>query len=178
KAAAEGAWQFTAETVQKVESMFRALLGKPPAEAGQEGTPALGGPRFWEAPGVWLRLRLPQWLQLRAGPLDLYQWPGLPLAGLASWLAAWGPLAVVCRVAAWLLRRSNSALSADFVCRALRPLRCLAAAWTFFLLLEWLDLPTAVAEPLFAAEKFLMAALLGWLGLRLIDLSTAFYMNT
>jgi MscS family membrane protein len=76
------------------------------------------------------------------------------------------------------VRASASALSAGFVYRALRPLRCLAAAWTFFLLLGWLDLPTPVAEPLFAAEKYLMAALLGWLGLRLIDLSMAFYTNS
>jgi MscS family membrane protein len=174
---AKGAWQFTPETVRNVELMFLALLDRPPAEAGQEDTPAPEGPRFWEAPGVWLRLQLPPWARLTLGPLDLYQWPGLPLAGLASWLAAWVTLTVVCRVAGWLLRRSKSALSADFVCSTLRPLRCLAAAWIFFLLLEGLDLPIAVAEPLFAAEKFLMAALLGWLGLRLIDLSVAFYTN-
>jgi hypothetical protein len=92
--------------------MFRGLLGKPPAEAGQEGTPAPlapPGPRFWEAPGVWLRLQLPQWPQLSLGPLDLYQWPGLPLAGLASWLAGWVTLTVVCRAAAWLLRGSLAA---------------------------------------------------------------------
>jgi MscS family membrane protein len=128
KAPAQGAWQFTPETVQSVESMFRVLLGKPPEEAGEEGTPALLEPRFWEAPGVWLRLKLPRWAQLRLGPMDLYQWPGLPLAGLASWLAAWVTLTVVCRVADWLLRRSNADISAGFVARGLKPLRCLAAA--------------------------------------------------
>src|SRR5262249_61854377 len=52
------------------------------------------------------------------------------------------------------------------------------AAWASRPARGGLALPAAGAEPLFAAEKFLMAALLGWLGLRLIDLSTAFYMNT
>src|SRR5262245_4463023 len=37
KGPAQGAWQFTPETVQNVEPMFRALRGEPPAEAGQEG---------------------------------------------------------------------------------------------------------------------------------------------
>src|SRR5262249_47305264 len=52
------------------------------------------------------------------------------------------------------------------------------AAWASRPARGGLALPAAVAEPLFAVEKFLMAALLGWLGLRLIDLSMAFYTNT
>jgi MscS family membrane protein len=178
KGPGQGTWQFTPETVQNIEAMFRGLLGNPPPEPAAEGTPAPEEPRFCEAPGVWLRLQLPQWSQLTLGPLDLYQWPGLPLAVLASWLAAWGTLAVACRVAAWLVRRGNSALTTAFVRSALKPLRCLVAAWTFFLLLAGLDLPVQIAEPLFAVEKFLMAALLGWLGWRLIDLTVAVYTNT
>ena len=60
----------------------------------------------------------------------------------------------------------------------LRPLTWLAAVWAFFLLLAGLDLPIAVAGTVFAAEKFLLAALLGWLGLRLMDLSMGVYTNT
>src|SRR5262249_31876153 len=97
---------------------------------------------------------------------------------LASWLAARVTLTAVCRVAAWLLRQGRSALSPAFVRSTLKPLGWLAAAWTFFLLLGALDLPVAVADPLFAAETFLMVGLVGWLGLRLIDLATAVYTNT
>jgi MscS family membrane protein len=175
---AKGAWQFTPETIQNVEPMFRAVLGAPCNESEQDDARALAELGLWESPGVWLRLKLPSWSQVKLGPVDLYQWPGFPLVILASWLAAWITLTVVCRVAAWLLRRGKSVLSPAFVSSTLRPLRCLAVAWTFFLLLGWLDLPVAVADPLFAAEKFLMVALLGWLGLRLIDLSMAVYTNT
>jgi MscS family membrane protein len=175
---ARGAWQFTPETVKAVEAMFRAVLGQPLREPQRGGARGPARPRFWEAPGVWTRLELPRWAQLALGPLDLYQWPGLPLAGLASWLAGWAALAAVCRAAAWLLRRGGSALSPGFVRATLKPVWWLAGAWAFFVLLEGLDLPVAAADPLFAAEKFLMAALLGWLGLRLIDLSTAVYHNT
>jgi MscS family membrane protein len=138
----------------------------------------LAAPRFWETPGVWLRLKLPGWLRVRLGPLDLYQWPGVALAALASWLGARVTLAGVCRLVAWLLRRGGSALSAGFVASTLRPLVWLAAAWIFFLLLAGLDLPVGVAGAGFAAEKFLLAALLGWLGLRLMDLSMGIYTNT
>ena len=174
----KGAWQFTPETVQNIDPMFRAVLGKPLDKSDGDGSPLLAGPRFWESPGVWLRLQMPAWPQSNLGPLDLYQWPGLPLAGLVSWVAAWITLAVVCRVAAWLLRLGSSSLSATYVSSTLAPLRWLVAASTFCLLLAGLDLPVAVADPLFAAEKFLMATLLGWLGLRLIDLSMAVYTNT
>src|SRR6516225_80931 len=54
----------------------------------------------------------------------------------------------------------------------------LAAAWIFFFLLAGLDLPVTVANSWFAGEKFLLAALFGWLGLRLIDLSMGIYTNT
>ena len=173
-----GAWQFTPETVQNVEAMFRAVNGKPVNESEQDGARVLAEPRLWETPGVWLRLKLPDWPQLRLGPLDLYQWPGLALAALASWLGARVTVTGVCRAVAWLLRRGGSALKLSFVTSALKPLLWLATAWFFFLLLAGLDLPVVVAEPLCGAEKFLMAGLLGWLGWRLIDLSMGIYTNT
>jgi MscS family membrane protein len=158
--------------------MFRAVLGRPPEAAGDGGAEALAVPRFWETPGVWLRLRLPGWLQAAVGPLELYQWPGLLLACAASWAAARVMMAGVTRLVAWLLRRSGSALTPGFVAAALRPLTVLTAAWALFLLLQGLDLRVAVGSPVFAAERFLLAALLGWLGLRLLDLSMGVYLNT
>jgi MscS family membrane protein len=174
----KGRWQFTPETVQNIEPMFRALLGRSSIEGGEEGVELLAVPRFWETPGAWLRLRLPDWLQASIGPLDLYQWLGVVLAVLASWAGARLTMAAVTRLFAWVLRRCGSSLSTSFVVSTLRPLTALTAAWTFFLLLEWLDLSLAVGGPVFAAEKFLVTGLIGWLGLRLMDLSMAIYTNT
>jgi MscS family membrane protein len=171
---ARGTWQVTPDTVENIEPMFRAVLGKP-SDAADEGSAEA---RFWESPGVWLRLRMPAWARSSLGPLDLYQWPGLPLAVLAGWLTAWLTLAAVCWAIAWLLRLGSSSLTDAYVRSTLIPLRCLVATWSFFLMLGALDLPVAVSDPLFAVEKFLMATLLGWLGLRLIDLSMAVYTNT
>jgi MscS family membrane protein len=174
----KGRWFFTPGTVQRIEPMFRAMLGQPLDESQQGAVGLLEGPRFWETPGVWMRVRLPEWLQARAGPLDLYQWVGLALAALASWLGARLLMAGFSRLFAWLLHRCGSALSTNFVVGTLRPLTWLATVWLLFLLLAWLDLPIHVASTLFAAHKFLMAALFGWLGLRLIDLTMGIYTNS
>jgi MscS family membrane protein len=174
----KGVWQFTPETVQLIEPMFRAVFGKPLDESQQDGVGVLAAPCFWETPGIWLRLKLPHWLQVRLEPLDLYQWLGFALAALASWLGTRITLAGVSRLVAWLLHRSGLALSVRFVTAAFKPLMWLAAAWIFFFLLAGLDLPVAVAGYWFATEKFLLAALFGWLGLRLIDLSMGIYTNT
>jgi MscS family membrane protein len=173
----KGQWQFTPETVKYIEPMFLAVLGQPIETAQEEGAEVLAVPRFWETPGVWLRLQLPAWLRTRIGPLDLFQWLGLLAAMLASWVGARLAMTVVTRLVAWLLRRCGSALSGDFVASTLRPLTVLTAAWTLFSLCEGLDLHIAAASPLFAAEKFLLAGLLGWLGLRLMDLAMGIYSN-
>jgi MscS family membrane protein len=82
------------------------------------------------------------------------------------------------RLVAWLLRRSGSALSGSFVAAMLRPFTWVTAVWIFYLLLGGLDLPVRVAGSVFAAHKFLQAALFGWLGVRLMDLSMAIYTNS
>jgi MscS family membrane protein len=173
----KGLWQFTPETVRQIERMFLAVSGQPVDESQQGDRQALAAPWLRDAPGVWLRLHLPAWAQARVGALALYQWLGVGLAALAGWLGARLTLLAVSGVAAGLLRRGGSALSAAFVASALRPLMWLAAAWAFFLLLAGLDLPVAAAGTAFAAEKFLLAGLAGWLGLRLIDLSMGIYTN-
>src|SRR5262249_54651085 len=73
---------------------------------------------------------------------------------------------------------SGSALTAGFVSSMLRPLTWLAAVWVFFRLLAWLDLPITVAATVFAAHKFILAALVGWLVLRLIVLFWCIYLNS
>jgi MscS family membrane protein len=172
----KGHWLFTPESVGNIESMFLSLRGQP-LEGQDDAAEALAAPRFWDTPGVWLRLRLPAWSQTKVGPLDLYQWLGLLLAMAASWAGARVTMTCVTHLTAWLLRRFGSTLSGGFVASTLRPLTVLTAVWTLFLLLQGLDLHVAVASPVFAVEKFFLAGLLGWLGLRLIDLSMGIYTN-
>jgi MscS family membrane protein len=173
----KGLWQFTPETVQHIEPMFRAVFGKPLDESQKDSPGVLTAPRFRETPGVWLRLQFPDWLQMRVEPLDLYQWLGLALAALVSGIGARMTVASVSLLVARLLQRSGSALSGKFVASTLKPLMWLVTAWIFFFLLEGLDLPVAFASPAFAAEKFILATLFGWLAWRLMDLAMGIYTN-
>src|SRR5262249_28159655 len=104
----KGLWQFTPETVQQIEPMFLAVSGRPVAETQRDNTQALAAPRLRDAPGVWLRLKLPAWAQARAGALAAYQWLGVCLAALAGWLGARLTLLAVSWAAAGLLRRGGS----------------------------------------------------------------------
>jgi MscS family membrane protein len=173
----KGQWQFTPETVEQIDPMFRNVLRRPPdASLGERDVLAV--PRYWDTPAAWWRQELPDWAQVAVGPLDLYQWLGLALAALASWAGVRLTMAGVTRLVAWLLRRGGSALSASFVASTLRPVTWLTAGWTCFVLLRGLDLDLSVGGPVFAAEKFLLAGLTAWLGVRLMDLSMAVYTNT
>jgi MscS family membrane protein len=172
-------WFFTADTIERIEPMFRAVLGQPVDDSQKDGLGVLVEPAFWETPGVWLRLRVPGWMQARVGIMELYQWLGMLLAALASWAAARTlMLGVVSPLVAGLLHRSGSALSTGFVASSLRPLTWLASVWLFFRLLCCLDLSVKLAAEAFAVHKFLLAILVGWLGLRLISLSMAVYLNS
>jgi MscS family membrane protein len=174
----KGQWLFAPETVHRIEQMFRAALGQPVDESLGSNKAEMAQPDFRETPGIWLRLRLPPWLQARTGRLDLYQWLGLLLAASVSWAVACLLIIGISRLAAWLLHRAGSALSTSYVASTLRPLTWLGAVWFFFLLLVGLDLPVRIAGALFAIQKFLLAGLFGWLGLRFIDLFMSVYRNS
>jgi MscS family membrane protein len=176
--AEKGAWQFTPGSVLRIEPMFLAMHLAPEEAAAEDAPEGLTEPSFWDTPGPWLRLWVPDWLEIRVGALELYQWFGLLLGGLLSWLGARLAMRGVIRLLTWLLRRSGSELSGSFLTTSLRPFTWLTAVWIFFLLLGVLDLPISVAAAAFAAQKFLLAALVGWLGVRLIDLSMAIYTNS
>jgi MscS family membrane protein len=110
--------------------------------------------------------------------LALYQWIGLFLAIVLSWVVAKIWLVLVEAVIVWVLQRSGSALTAPFVASKLRPLTWVCACWLFFKVPAWLDLPVVWLNAIMPARTLLMATLLGWLGFQLIDLLMGLYMNS
>jgi MscS family membrane protein len=172
-----GQWLFTGETVARIEPMFRALFQAPVARS-LEGIDKITRPTCWEAPGIWLRCRLPAWLQSPLGPLDVYQWAGLLLALAGAWAASRLVLSQIYHLAGWHLRRCGSCLTKSYVFSKMRPLTWVVAWWLFFRLLSFLDLPTALIDALIPVKKFGLAALIGWLGLQTIDLVRAISTNS
>jgi MscS family membrane protein len=174
----KGKWLFTAETVERIESMFLAVLGQPVDASLRSATANVRQPTLSETPGIWLRQRMPAWARTSAGRLEVYQWGGLVFALVLSWLAAKLSLSRLEAVAVWVLKRSGSALTSRFVAGKLRPLTWVATCWLFFKFPVWLDLPVSWLDTILPARTLLMAGLIGWLGFQLIDLLMAMYTNS
>jgi MscS family membrane protein len=174
----KGKWLFTGETVEQIESMFLSVLGQPVDESVRTAPFVVREPAPWDTPGIWLRLRRPAWAGMAAGELEMYQWLGLLATLLVSWSLAKLWLVALRGVVVWLLGRSGSVLTAPYVACKLRPLVGVTTCWLFFKLLSTLDLPLAWLDTIMPARTFLMAGLLGWLGLQLIDLLMAVYTNS
>lgn len=174
----KGQWLITADTVKRIEPMFRAVAGKPIDASVRELDEAVPEPGWWEVPGIWLRLRVPPLVRRPLGPLEAYQWMGLLVAVLVSGAAARLVLGRVHGLVGWLLRKSGSALGRRFIARKLRPLTWLAGLWLFFLTLGCLDLPVTLLDGVLAVKKFVLAGLIAWFGCRLIDLCMAVYTDS
>jgi MscS family membrane protein len=170
-------WLFTAETVARIEPMFRSMLDAPVARS-LRGIDEIVRPTVREAPGIWLRAHLPHWLQARLGRLDLYQWAGIVLAAACAWFVARIVLARVYHLVSWRLKKSGSALRTKYICRKMLPLTFVAAWWLFFRMLSLLDLPVGLIDAVVPPKRFVLAGLVGWLSFQLIDLVTAICTNS
>jgi MscS family membrane protein len=171
-------WLFAQETVEQIEPMFLAVLGQP-VDGSLCGSPAEKHcPTWWETPGIWVRMNIPPWARQDVRGLELYQWIGLLLTFVVSWVFARLLMAVVKLIGCWVLRRSGCAVTGHFVSAKLRPLTWVGTCWLFFKLPALLDLPAAWLSSIMPAEIFLMAGVLGWLGWNVIDLVMAIYTNS
>jgi MscS family membrane protein len=171
-------WLFTAETVERIEPMFLAVLGRPVDESLRGATTVVRQPTVWETPGIWLRLCIPEWARVAAGGLELYQWAGLVLTLVLSWVVAKLSLSSLEAVGVSVLKRSGSALTTPYVASKLRSLTWVGTCWLCFKFPVWLDLPLAWLNTILPARIFLLAGLLGWLGFQMIDLLMALYTNS
>ncbi|HEX4592537.1 MAG TPA: mechanosensitive ion channel domain-containing protein, partial [Gemmataceae bacterium] len=171
----QNAWLFTADTVNQIEKMFRAVADRPPDSSLSHIPSIHRPPDFSDVPGLWLRHRLPPAGQTPLGPLEAYQWAGLVLAMLLTGGLAHVVLGIIQRMVAWVLHKGGSNLTTHFVANKLRPLTWLLGLWLCFRVLTLLDLPAELFDGVLAVKKFLLAGLFGWLGCRLVDLVLAIY---
>jgi MscS family membrane protein len=174
----KGMWLFTPETVKHIEPMFRKVLNRPVDRSLRDADNLSKGPRFLDAPGVWLRQRLPEMVQKPFGPLDCYQWIGLGVTLLFAGAMANVILGQVHILLGFLLRQSGSCLTRPFVAQKLRPMTWLMAAWLIFHMATVLDLPVASLDAVLALKKFLLAGLVAWCCFGVIDLALGIYMNS
>lgn len=174
----KGSWLFTPETVAQIERMFRDARNTPVDRSLGKRANIRHEPLPAEAPGVWLRLRMPPWALTHFAGLDAYQWIGLFAAATVSWWIARAGKSIVHRLVSWSLHASGSRLTTSYVASKLKPVTWIMAFWIAFQLLETLDLPVNVLNDVLPFKKFLLAGLLGWLGCRIIDLTQAVYADS
>jgi MscS family membrane protein len=171
----KGCWLFTPETVAVIERMFRTVIHQAVVAGVADALPS---PAFLRAPGVWVRVRVPDVLRAPLWRLQAYQWLGIILSVIFSVLVARLVLAQVYRLVALVLRKSGSVLSQQFIATKLRPFTWVTAWWMMFAGLNLLDLPVRFHDAIEPFKTFGMAGLVAWLGLHLVDLVTAIYMNS
>jgi MscS family membrane protein len=170
-----GDWQFSRETVARIEAMFRDASERPvapslvKAEAGREApTAAL-------VPSLWLRTQVPPWLRRPAWGLDLYHWVGLAIALAVGGAASWLGLRLLERAARHGLRRGGFALDRAMLAPKLRPLSLHVGLWCFYQQFRLLDLPSGVVGFAIPALKVTWIGLTAWTAIRLIDLGMILY---
>ena len=171
----KGDWQFSGETVARIETMFRDAVHRPVAPALARVQNFHRFPSLRLTPSLWLRCRIPAWLRRPALGLDLYQWAGLVVALAASAVASWAGLRVVERLACLVLRRGQIEVDRDLAASKLRPLALQLGLWCLYLQLGLLDLPAAVVGVTTPALKVAWIGLVGWTAFRLIDLGMILY---
>jgi MscS family membrane protein len=174
----KGKWLFTAETVEQIEPMFLAMLGRPVDESLRGTAAAERMPTLEETPGVWLRLHMPQTARRSVGGLEAYAWVGLGLLVFLSWSVGRLGLASVVTAVIWVLKWFSSALTTPFVRAKLRPLTWVGACWMFYHFVPWLDLPASWLDSILSARIIIVSLPLGWLGFQAVDLMLAIYTNS
>lgn len=171
----KGDWQFSRETVTRIESMFRNGVARRVAAGLDPGRANRVIPSFEMAPSLWIRCMLPGWLRHTVLGLDLYQWAGLAVALSLSGAASWVALRVAERLACGLLHLVKVDIARSVVAPKLRPLSLQPGLWSLYLLVRLLDLPAAVVAAAIPTVKVVWVALIGWTVLRLVDLVMVLY---
>ncbi|WP_435018684.1 mechanosensitive ion channel family protein [Tundrisphaera sp. TA3] len=170
-----GDWQFSRETVARIEAMYRDAADRPIAPALARGGGGHEAAMAALVPSLWIRGRLPAWLRGPAPGLDLYQWIGLALALLTSLTVAWVGLRAIEAIACAILRRGGFGLDRSLVGPKLRPLSLQLGLFCLFQQFRLLDLPSAVVGVTIPAVKVIWIGLMGWTAIRLIDLGMILY---
>lgn len=171
----QGDWQFSRETVARIETMFHDAADRPVDSSLSRSSGVKAGPTLSLVPSLWIRSRMPAWLKGPGLGLDLYQWLGLVTALAIAAVASWLGLRVIERLACYGLQWSGFKLDRDLVAAKLRPLSFQVGLLVFYEFVQLLDLPGTVLGATLPGLKVIWIGLLGWTALRLIDLGMILY---
>lgn len=168
-------WLFTPETIEAVEDLFPKMIGEPPMPEVADSFWYRDGPDFWESPSVWIHLRVPPALRKKHLGLSDWQWLGIVIALIVSWLTGLAAAIFVRVCVRPFLRHSRSGLNEAILGKRTRPIQWLVGYGVMLLAVNMLDLPLDFMKAL------LPVTITGWLllaflvGHNLIDLGLEIY---
>lgn len=162
-----GRWLFTAETVDALPNLLKAVRDQEVVEGVTESGP------------LTLSQRLRSWMptSLLAAPLLLenWQWLGLVLLlVLGLTLDQMVTRTVKATIQGYLSRRMERIDPAELH-HALRPLGLLTASLVWWPGLFWLALPTEILTILVVAVKFIATTAFVWTAYRMVDIAAAVF---
>ena len=140
-------WKISSETVAKIPDLYEEFGYGPLGDV----LPAL----FFE---------------VRFVTLQLWQWIGLLLLILATYLVAWLLAALVVRIGRSIVTRARTATDGEVLTAALGPLRLIIGVIVFYAGSDVLALPLRLQTFISATTKIIAIVTATWLTLRLIDL--------
>ena len=170
-------WLFTPETLQSIEHLFPLSIGESPLPDVTDSFWFREGPDFLEAPSVWLHLRVPPALRKYHLGLADWQWLGLGLGLMVSWL-----IGLVVSVGARLLirpflRSARIGMAEELLAKRTRPIQMLVAYGVMLLAVDVLDLPLSFMGKFLPITLTCWLLLAFWAGHNLIDLGLELYNN-
>ena len=164
----ERGWLFTQSTVDDLDQAIDRMVTLPIATDVKIHQEIHSIPDWLEAPGLRLRMAVPDGLRKEVGPFELWQWLGLLSLATFSVIL----FQVLARILTRLVQnRLPEERTPGWVGRRLRGsaffLTLLAAYW----LVNWLDLPTPIAGWIFGFDEVLLAMAGVWAGFGIIDIT-------
>ncbi|MEN8151523.1 MAG: mechanosensitive ion channel domain-containing protein, partial [Planctomycetota bacterium] len=157
-----GEWRFTADTVAAVDEILSEAR-RNSRFADRRVVP------FSISPAGWLRSRMPDSLRRTGFLLEHWQWIALLALCFLGILAE---RIVNALIPSWVrrsLRRREIEVDKETAKVGFRPFGILAMALAWWLLLDWLGLPTRIRLILVVVVRFLAAAAGVWAAYRLVD---------
>lgn len=164
----DGRWLFSAETLDALPKMIRAVWDAPPK------VPNAIEPSLFRTPELYTLLMVPDWARRQIWFLQFWQWIGLLAIGLIGIVCDRGAQVILRGISRLVARRINEKSGGAFGDKSFRPIGLVLMAYIWLWLLPLLWLPAWMGT-LLTTVSWLVLILAGiWATYRVIDLVMAF----
>ena len=170
-------WLFSPDSLKSIDTLFKRAIDEPPVPEVANSFWYREGPDFLECPSVWMHLRVPPKLRQKHFILADWQWLGIAVSLLVSWLAGLVVMVGVRLALRPMLRHWRIGVPEKLMAKRTRPIQLLTCYGSMLMLISLLDLPLAFMG------GFLPVTITGWLilafwtGYNLLDLCLEIYIG-